>query len=69
MNVVATLANNYNPIVELKYREKLAQLDLLKLEIRRNLLLHYISYLDHIDKLHSRPLINYLSRNMELLEE
>jgi hypothetical protein len=68
MNLSTTLANNYNPIVELKYREKLIQFDILKARIKREILLQYISYLDNSDKLHQRPLVNYLSKNLEDLE-
>lgn len=68
LNLSTTLANNYNPIVELKYREKLIQLDLLKVRIKREILLQYISYLDNSDKLHQRPLVNYLSKGLEGVE-
>jgi hypothetical protein len=68
MNLSTTLASNYNPIVELKYREKLIQFDILKIRIKREILLQFISYLDNSDKLHQRPLVNYLSKNLENLE-
>jgi hypothetical protein len=69
LNLSTTLANNYNPVVELKYREKLVQLDLLKVRIKREVLLQYISYLDNSDKLHQRPLVNFLSRDLGNLED
>lgn len=69
LNLSTTLANNYNPVVELKYREKLVQLDLLKVRIKREVLLQYISYLDNNDKLHQRPLVNFLSKDLASLED
>jgi hypothetical protein len=69
LNLSTTLANNYNPVVELKYREKLVQLDLLKVRIKRELLLQYISYLDNSDKLHQRPLVNFLSKDLASMED
>jgi hypothetical protein len=69
MNKLSGVANNYDPVVELKYQEKLLQFDLLKIRIKRQILLQYISFLDNSDKLHERPLINYLSKNLEQLED
>lgn len=69
LNLSTTLANNYNPVVELKYREKLVQLDLLKVRIKREILLQYISYLNNSDKLHQRPLVNFLSKDLSSLED
>jgi hypothetical protein len=68
LNLLTGLSNNYDPIVELKYREKLAQLDILKAKIRREILLQYISFLDNSDKLHQWPLVNYLSNSFERIE-
>jgi len=68
LNLLTGLSSNYDPIVELKYREKLAQLDLLKAKIKREVLLQYVSFLDNSDKLHERPLVNYLSKDLERVE-
>ena len=69
MSVLTGLANNYDPVIELKYNEKLIQLELLKVKIKNKTLLQYIDYLDISGKLHQRPLINYLSNNFEPLED
>ena len=61
-------ANNYDPVIELKYREKLIQFDILKIKIKKEILLQYISFLDNSDKLHERPLVNYLSKELEGIE-
>ena len=68
LNSITALSTNYNPIIELKYQEKLTQLDLLKIRIKKQILLQYISFLDSQDKLHERPLVNYLSGKMESVE-
>jgi hypothetical protein len=68
LNLVTALSANYDPLIELKYQEKLVQLDLLKLKIKKQILLQYISFLDNEDKLHQRPLVNYLSKSLESLE-
>jgi hypothetical protein len=68
MNILTALATNYDPIVELKYQEKLIQFEALKTRIKREILLQYIAYLDSTDKLHERPLINYLNMNLEGIE-
>jgi hypothetical protein len=68
LNLPTTLSKDYNPIVELKYRDKLLELDLLKLRIKREILRQYIAFLDNGGRLHQRPLLNYLSRALEPLE-
>jgi hypothetical protein len=69
LNLLTGLSSNYDPIVELKYREKLLQFDVLKIKIKKEILLQYISYLDNSDKLHERPMLNYLSKDLERVEE
>jgi hypothetical protein len=69
MNILTSLATNYDPIIELKYQEKLIQFEALKARIKKEILLQYIAYLDSSDKLHERPLTNYLSGNLERLED
>lgn len=68
MNLATTLADNYNPVIELKYQEKLIQLDLLRVRIAREILLQYISLLESNGILHQRPLRNYLSSGLITLE-
>ena len=68
MNLLTGQANNYDPVIELKYREKLIQFDILKIKIKKEILLQYISFLDNSDKLHERPLVNYLSKELEGIE-
>ena len=68
INAITGRSNNYNPIIELKYQEKIIQLDILKLKIKKQILLQYVSFLDASDKLHERPLLNYLSRTLEAIE-
>ncbi len=68
MNLLTGQASNYDPVIELKYREKLIQFDMLKIRIKKEILLQYISYLDNSDKLHERPLVNYLSKDLERVE-
>lgn len=69
MNQLTALANNFDPIIELKYQEKLIQFEVLKIKIKKEVLLKYVSYLDNADKLHERPLRNYLLKNLPTLEE
>lgn len=69
MNALTSVANNFDPMIELKYQEKLIQFDLLKVRIKKEILLQYISYLDNSDRLHERPLVNYLSKNLERVED
>jgi hypothetical protein len=69
LNLPTTLSKDYNPIVELKYQEKLVELDLLKLRIKREILRQYIAFLDNGGRLHQRPLLNYLSKGLEPLEQ
>jgi hypothetical protein len=68
MNLLTGLSNSYDPIVELKYQEKLVQFDVLKTKIKKEIFLQYISFLDNSDKLHERPLVNYLSKDLERIE-
>jgi hypothetical protein len=69
MNLPATLSQNYNPIVELKYREKLVELDAMKLRIKREILRQYITFLDNSGRMHQRPLVNYLDKGLEVVEQ
>jgi hypothetical protein len=68
LNLLTGLSNNYDPLIELKYQEKLIQLEILKVRIKGQILLQYISFLDNSDKLHERPLLNYLSKDLERIE-
>ena len=68
LNLPAALSKDYHPIVELKYQEKLLELEWLKLRIRREVLRQYIAFLDNSGKLSQRPLVNYLSRGLEPVE-
>jgi hypothetical protein len=69
MNLQAALSKDYNPIVELRYREKLLQLDALKLRIKREIFRQYIACLDNDGRLHQRPLVNYLARGLDPMEQ
>jgi hypothetical protein len=69
MNLAAVLSKDYNPIVELKYQEKLLQLDALKLRIKREIFRQYIACLDNDGRLHQRPLVNYLGKGLEPMEQ
>ena len=68
LNLLTGRSNNYDPVIELKYQEKLIQFDLLKAKIKKEVLLQYISFLANADKLHERPMVNYLSKNFENVE-
>lgn len=68
LNVLTGQSNNYDPVIELKYQEKLIQFDLLKTKIKREVLMEYISFLANSNKLQERPLVNYLSMNFENVE-
>jgi hypothetical protein len=69
MNLAAALSKDYNPTVELKYQEKLLQLDALKLRIKREIFRQYIACLDNDGRLHQRPLVNYLSAGLDVMEQ
>ena len=68
LNLLTSRSNNYDPVIELKYQEKLIQFDLLKTKIKREVLMEYISFLASSNKLQERPLVNYLSKNFENVE-
>ena len=68
LNALAGLAKNYDPVVEMKYQEKMIQFDLLKMRIKKEILTAYLNWLDYADKLQQRPLINYLSNDLISLE-
>jgi hypothetical protein len=69
MNLPAALSKDYNPIVELKYREKLLQLEALKLRVKREIFRQYITSLDNDGRLHRRPLVNYLGKALDPIEQ
>jgi hypothetical protein len=69
MNLPAVLSKDYSPIVELKYREKLLQLEALKLRVKREIFRQYITSLDNDGRLHRRPLVNYLGKALDPIEQ
>lgn len=64
LNLPTSVANNFDPIIQLKYQEKMLRFDWLKAKIKNEILIQYISFLDNAGKLHERPLVNYLSRDL-----
>jgi hypothetical protein len=69
LNALTGVAHNYDPIVELKYQEKLIQFDILKMRIKKEIVYAFINWLDYADKLQQRPLTNYLSKGLVTLED
>lgn len=69
LNLLTSRSNNYDPVIELKYQDKLIQFDLLKSKIKKEVLLQYISFLADSDKLQERPMVNYLSKKFEEVED
>jgi hypothetical protein len=69
LNTLSGLAKNYDPVIELKYQEKIIQFDILKMKIKKEILMAWLNWLDCTDKLQQRPLVNYLSKDLVSLED
>ena len=69
MNVLTGTSHNYDPVIELKYQEKMIQFEILRTRIKKEILAAYINWLDQADKLQERPLINYLAKDLGQVEE